>query len=110
MKVLAPRHIEPAESSEYHSRGRECAGAGGGPVKEARVFLEALFAGKPKDLHLLIWTLPEKESRWFRDVEDAIRCAEAFHGQDLYVGLGLAEQDYGPKRRCPSEEVAGIVG
>jgi hypothetical protein len=29
---------------------------------------------------------------------------------DLYVGVGLSGQDYGASRRCPSSEVAGIVG
>jgi hypothetical protein len=77
---------------------------------EPRVFLESLFADKPDELYLLIWTLPEKESRWFRNVEDAIHCADAFPSHDVYVGLGLAARDYGPKRRCPSEEVSGIVG
>jgi len=79
-------------------------------VSQARVFLEALYSGKPSDLYLLLWTLPEKESRWFRDVEAAIRCAEEFSSHDLYVGVGLATQAYGPTRRCPSEEIAGIVG
>ena len=59
---------------------------------------------------LLLWTLPEKESRWFRDVEDAIHDAESMTAEDLYVGVGLAAKDYGPKQRCKSDEIAGIVG
>jgi hypothetical protein len=78
-------------------------------MNQSKFFLEALVAGKADSLYLLLWMLPEKESRWFRKVEDAIHCAETFHNHDLYVGLGLAGQDYGPKRRCLSEEVAGIV-
>ena len=39
---------------------------------EARPFLEALFAGKPDELHLLLWTLPEKRSHWFQSVDGAI--------------------------------------
>lgn len=79
-------------------------------MNQSRVFLEALFAGKPNELYLLLWTLPEKESRWFRDVEDAVRCAGSFRSHDLYAGVGLSRQDYGLKRRCLSEEIAGIVG
>jgi len=30
--------------------------------------------------------------------------------RDLYVGVGLSGKDYGSSRRCPSNEVAGIVG
>jgi hypothetical protein len=77
---------------------------------EAQTFLEALFAGKPDAGYLLIWTLPEMDSRWFRLVEDANRCVESLSGQDLYVGVGLAGKDYGLKRRCLSNDIAGIVG
>jgi hypothetical protein len=78
--------------------------------REAAVFLEALFAGKPDELHLLLWTLPEKRSNWFQNVESAIQFAESLCQHDLYVGVGLSGQDYGESRRCPSNEVAGIVG
>src|SRR5450631_4025523 len=77
---------------------------------EVRPFLEALFAGKPDNLHLLLWTLPEKRSNWFQNVESAIQFAESMRQHDLYVGVGLSDQDYGASRRCPSNEVAGIVG
>src|ERR1035437_8898838 len=77
---------------------------------ETRQFLEALFAGKPDDLYLLLWTLPEKRSRWFQNVEGAIQFAASLHDRDLYVGVGLSGQDEGSTRRCQSNEVAGIVG
>jgi hypothetical protein len=78
--------------------------------REATAFLESLFAGKPDELHLLLWTLPEKHSNWFQNVESAIQFAESMRQHDLYVGVGFSGQDYGPSRRCPSNEVAGIVG
>lgn len=77
---------------------------------EATRFLDALFAGKPADLHLLLWTLPEKQSHWFQDVDRAIHFADSMRQRDLYVGVGLSGKDYGSSRRCPSNEVAGIVG
>ena len=77
---------------------------------EAGKFLSALFAGKPEELYLLLWTLPEKRSHWFRDVEGAIKFAESLRERDLYVGVGLSSQDHGATRRCPSNEVAGIFG
>ena len=79
-------------------------------MNQSKVFLEALFAGKPDELWLLLWTLPEKDSRWFCNVADAIRCAESMSAHDLYVGVGLAGMDYGPKQRCKSDEIAGIAG
>ncbi len=77
---------------------------------ETRDFLNGLFAGKPDDLYALLWTLPEKQSYWFRSVEDAIKFGESVSEHDLYVGVGLSSKDYGPMQRCKSEEIAGIVG
>ena len=77
---------------------------------EARLFLESLLAGKPDELFVLLWTLPEKNSRWFRDIESAIQFAESRRDRDLYVGVGLSGRDCGASRRCPSDEVAGILG
>lgn len=77
---------------------------------ESRIFLDALFAGKPDDLYVLFWTQPEKRSHWFQNVEGAIQLAESLREHDLYVGVGLSGQDYGPMQRCKSEEIAGIVG
>ena len=77
---------------------------------DASLFLETLFGGKPDELYLLLWTLPEKRSHWFQNVESAIQFAESLRERDLYVGVGLSSQDDGSARRCPSNEVAGIVG
>lgn len=82
----------------------------GAAQSETRGFLEALFAGKPHELYVLLWTLPEKQSHWFQNVEGAIQFAESLRERDLYVGVGLSCQDYGSARRCLSNEVAGIVG
>lgn len=77
---------------------------------DASLFLETSFGGKPDELYLLLWTLPEKRSHWFQNVESAIQFAESLRERDLYVGVGLSSQDYGSARRCPSNEVAGIGG
>jgi len=77
---------------------------------EIRRFLEALFAEKPSDLYLLIWTLPDKRSYWFQRVEDAVRFVESLTGQDIYVGVGLSSEDRSVHQRCVSADVAGIVG
>jgi len=74
-------------------------------------FLSALFRDKPDNLYVLLWTLPDKLSSWHRDLErlaaDAVRLAQT---QNVYIGVGLSAKDYGPTRRVPAEEVAGIVG
>lgn len=77
---------------------------------ESRLFLEQLFAGKPDELYVLLWMLPEKRSRWFQDVGDAIAFAESLGAHDLFVGVGLSSKDYGATHRCLSHEIGGIVG
>ena len=77
---------------------------------EVTLFLEALFAGKPDDLHLLLWTLPDKRSHWYQDIAAAAEFVLKSRGMDVYVGVGLSNADHGPMRRCTSEEIAGISG
>lgn len=75
-----------------------------------RVFLEALFGSKPDELYVLVWTLSDKRSRWFRHVEEAVRYVTTLAGEDIYVGVGLSAADFGPVHRCTSEKVMCIVG
>ncbi len=72
-------------------------------------FLDSLWAGKPAELLILIWTLEDKRSRWFDSVE-AAAAAVTQRPKDVYVGVGLSPCDFGPSRRCPSEQIAGIAG
>ena len=72
-------------------------------------FLDLLWADKPSDLHILIWTLEDKRSRWF-DSAEAAAAAVTQKPKDVYVGVGLSPCDFGPSRRCPSEQIAGIAG
>jgi hypothetical protein len=75
-----------------------------------RWFLEELFAGKPEDRYILIWTLQDKLSRWCRSVADATAVVEACRHMDVYTGVGLSPQDFGPHQRCPAEAIAGLAG
>ncbi len=72
-------------------------------------FLKELFAGKPEELYMLIWTLPDKRSRWFREVDAAAAAVETLSERDVYVGVGLAKRDYGPSLRCPADQIAGLT-
>ena len=74
-------------------------------------FLELLWHYKPEEMYVLLWTLQDKRSHWFQDVNKAAEFAAATAGtKDVYVGLGLSKADHGPARRCRSEEIAGITG
>jgi hypothetical protein len=75
-----------------------------------RAFLNSLWPHKPADLYILIWTLPDKSSHWFRDVAAAADFVQTAHGVDVFVGVGIADHDYGQMHRCPSTEIAGIAG
>ena len=74
-------------------------------------FLNQLWQAKPDDHHILIWTFPDRRSRWFTDIVAAADYVGAVSGgRDVYVGVGLASKDHGPAHRCVSEEITGIAG
>ena len=74
-------------------------------------FLSQLWQEKPEDHHILIWTHPDKRSRWFTSVPAAAEYVASVNGgRDVYVGVGLAGKDHGPTHRCASEEITGLTG
>ena len=74
-------------------------------------FLNDLWRYKPEEQFILIWTQPDKRSRWFSSVEAAAEYVGSVNGsRDVYVGVGLAGKEYGPARRCASDEITSIAG
>lgn len=59
---------------------------------------------------LLIWTLPEKTSRWFGTLTEAGAFASKTITEAVYFGLGLAPRDLGPRQRCKSGEIVALPG
>jgi hypothetical protein len=55
-------------------------------------FLDLLWQHKPEDLYVLLWTLQDKRSHWFRDVGKAGDFAANVNGHDVYVGVGLSKR------------------
>ena len=96
--------VEKLTHPEYSSSCSE-----GKPVTPQQ-FLDLLWAGKPDDLYILLWTRQDKSSHWFTDTREAGRFLERIDRLDVYVGVGLAPRDYGPKNRCQADEIAGIAG
>ena len=96
--------VEKLTHPEYSSSCSE-----GKPVTPQQ-FLDLLWAGKPDDLYILLWTRQDKISHWFTGTQEAGRFLERIDRLDVYVGVGLAPRDYGPKNRCPADEIAGIAG
>ncbi len=74
-------------------------------------FLQLLWGAKPEDQYILLWTLPDKRSHWFLDIDKAAEFAATIGQQkDVYVGVGCSKDQYGPARRCKSEEITGLSG
>ena len=74
-------------------------------------FLNQLWQDKPEEQLILIWTHPDKRSRWFTSIPAAAEYVASVNGgRDVYVGVGLAGKDHGPTHRCISEEITGITG
>ncbi|MCC6777841.1 MAG: hypothetical protein IT537_14600 [Hyphomicrobiales bacterium] len=74
-------------------------------------FLTLLWGAKPEQQYVLLWTLPDKRSHWFTDLDKAAEfAAEVGQQKDVYVGVGCSKEQYGPARRCKSEEITGLSG
>jgi hypothetical protein len=73
-------------------------------------FLNLLWQFKPEEFYVLLWTHPDKQSHWYRDIAAAAEFVLKSRGLDVYVGVGLSMADHGPARRCVSAEIAGIAG
>lgn len=77
-------------------------------------FLSTLFAGKPKDQAILIWTKVDKFSRYYKDPEEAQTKAETLaHSSDVYFGVCTASGEFAKtknnnKKRPTIEEVVGL--
>jgi len=71
-------------------------------------FLDLLWSNKPKSLYILIWTLQDKRSHWCRDVGQAATLVQALGAMDIYVGVGLSPEDFGPHQRCPADKIGGV--
>ncbi len=79
-------------------------------MTEPRSFLQSLFADKPNESYILIWTLADKRSHWFREIDEAASFIESVPDRDVYVGVGLSPRDFGATHRCPSDQILGLVG
>jgi hypothetical protein len=80
---------------------------------EAFTFLDLLFRGCPSESFLLVWTKDQEEMRstWFPATQ--IERAATFASEqrcDTYFGAALSPKNFGPKRRCPAEKAAGVLG
>ena len=74
------------------------------------MFLNLLWRYKPEDFYVLIWTLQDKRSHWYREISSAAEFVARTRCRDVFLGVGLARRDYGPAHRCGSDEVAGLTG
>mgnify|MGYP003136972940 CR=1 FL=1 len=80
-------------------------------MPQARQFLDHLYPNNiPADLHLLVWTIPNKTSYWFTSIDEVETAVEIMGNQNIYIGCGLSPENYGANKRATAANVAGIPG
>jgi hypothetical protein len=82
-------------------------------MRSAYDFLTLLFGAATAELFVLLWTLPDKRSRFFpgtRLIEAAQYGADQARACDVYVGCGVRGRDFGPHERGTAADVVGIPG
>lgn len=73
-------------------------------------FIAELFGENPgRNRFIQLWTKADKRSHYFPTAHQAGKFAEK-HTDDLYIAVSLAPKNFGPARRCPAVESAGIAG
>lgn len=79
--------------------------------KTTELFLRAVFDHKPEDARILIWTIPEKLTRTFTDVDQAIAyVGECVDHKDVYFGVGTGSIDPKATQRFLAKQITGLIG
>lgn len=63
--------------------------------------------------YVLVWTLPDRRSRFFTTNDLAVAARYAIDqtpSHEVYVGCGLRTRDFGPHERGKAHDVTGIPG
>src|SRR5579884_3526808 len=82
----------------------------GAAVDAIVTFCQRLFGHMPEGSYVLLWTLPDKRSRFVRsahDLAELVRKLAPTH--DVYVGVGLRGADLGPTQRGSADEVIALT-
>jgi|GEM_PF-5961282 len=79
-------------------------------LAQARPYLDSLFGNAGAGEHLLIWTLPDRRSAWFSDVDAACTALALpqYEDKDIYAGMCTSPADMGAARRCDAANVASM--
>lgn len=79
-------------------------------TNDCREFLETVWHSYYDEGHILIWTLPSKNSTFCDSVETAIETALNQNGSDVYYGVGLALENKGKNKRGDTANICAIPG
>jgi len=74
--------------------------------EQTLTFLNALFADKPGDDFIYIWT--GKKSTWFQDINKAGDFARRIQDDNVYFGIATSPTDNGAYKRVLQDTVSGI--
>lgn len=77
---------------------------------QARPYLDALFGNAGAGEFFLVWTLPDRRSAWFSDVDSACLAlaSSQYENKDIYAGMCTSPADMGAARRCDAANVASM--
>ncbi len=79
-------------------------------LTQARPYLDALFGNAGAGEFFLVWTLPDRRSAWFADVDAACSALASpqSENKDIYAGMCTSPADMGAARRCDAANVASM--
>jgi hypothetical protein len=81
-------------------------------LTQAQIYLNLLFGNKAPEEYVLLWTLEDHKSAWFKDVNELLKAMEtpAYSTKDIYAGVCTSHEDMGIYNRCEQAKVASLGG
>lgn len=76
---------------------------------DAGLFLQAVFGGKAPEHRVVFWTLADKRSIPFTDLDQAVEWV-GVDRPDTYLHVGLVESDPQPHQRPSASDIRALVG
>jgi hypothetical protein len=75
-------------------------------------FLTELFGNKPDGVYFNIWTAPNNKSKFFKDIDKAVRYIDKIKDKDyeIYIQTGMTAGNLGLYRRGKKKEIIGLPG
>lgn len=79
---------------------------------DTKEFMFEMFGNKPGSEYVVVWTMPDKKTRRFKDLQRQVDyiIEQDKRGKQVYFGCGFQHENLGTDRRGKKEDISGVPG